>query len=108
VVEVENQKIVSYQGGYQSYLHLKEERMHSMRREHNNLLRLLKQEEAWLSKGVRAREKRNQGRKKRVFELRDQAKTDPTLINKMMIELEREQKHFNRDEGVSRKRCFLS
>jgi len=107
IVEVENQKIVSYQGGYQNYLHLKEDRMHSMRREHGNLLRLLKQEEAWLSKGVRAREKRNQGRKKRVFELRNQAKTNPTLINKMMIELEREQKHFNRDEGVSRKKMLF-
>ncbi|SFV51798.1 COG0488: ATPase components of ABC transporters with duplicated ATPase domains [hydrothermal vent metagenome] len=107
IVEVENQKLVSYQGGYESYLRLKEERVHSMKKEHENLLRLLKQEEAWLSKGVRAREKRNQGRKKRVFELRDQAKSNPTLINKMMIELEREQKHFNREEGVSRKKMLF-
>ena len=107
VVEVENQKLVSYQGGYQSYLRQKEERMQSMQKGHENLLRLLKQEEAWLSKGVRAREKRNQGRKKRVFELRDEAKKNPTLIHKMMVELEREQKHFNRDEGVSRKKMLF-
>ena len=81
--------------------------MHSLQKGHENLLRLLKQEEAWLSKGVRAREKRNQGRKKRVFELRDEAKKNPTLIHKMMIELEREQKHFNREEGVSRKKDAL-
>lgn len=107
VIEVDNLKLVSYQGGYQSYLRQKEERMRTMQKGHENLLRLLKQEEAWLSKGVRAREKRNQGRKKRVFELREEAKKNPTLIHKMMVELEREQKHFNREEGVSRKKMLF-
>ncbi len=60
-----------------------------------------------MAQGVRARAKRNQGRKQRVFELRDSAKTNPTLIRKMVIELEREQKHFNRDEGVSRKKMLF-
>ncbi len=87
-----------------NYLEQKEARMHALQKGHENLLRLLKQEEAWLGKGVKAREKRNQGRKKRVFELRDEAKKNPTLIRKMMVELEREKKHFNRDEGVSRKK----
>jgi ATP-binding cassette subfamily F protein uup len=107
IIEVDNQKLISYRGGYLDYLEQKEARMHSMRREHENLLRLLKQEEAWLAKGVRAREKRNQGRKKRVFELRDNAKHNPTLIQKMMIELEREKRHFNREEGISRKRLLF-
>ena len=107
VVEVDNQKLVSYNGGYMRYLEQKEARMKSMQKSHENLLRLLKQEEAWLAKGVRAREKRNQGRKKRVFELREEAKTNPTLIRKMMIELEREKKHFNREESVSRKKMLF-
>lgn len=107
VVEVDNQELISYNGGYMSYLEQKEARMHSLQKGHENLLRLLKQEEDWLSKGVRAREKRNQGRKKRVFELRDAAKKNPTLIRKMMVELEREKKHFNREEGVSRKKMLF-
>jgi len=107
VVEVDNQQLVSYQGGYQNYLALKEQRLHSMQKGHENLLRLLKQEEAWLSKGVRAREKRNQGRKQRVFELRENAKKNPTLIRKMVVELEREKKHFNRYESVSRKKMLF-
>lgn len=107
VVEVDNKKLISYNGGYMSYLEQKEARMHALQKSHENLLRLLKQEEAWLAKGVRAREKRNQGRKKRVFELREEAKKNPTLIRKMMIELEREKKHFNRDEGVSRKKMLF-
>jgi len=107
VVEVDNQELVSYTGGYMAYLEQKESRMHAMKKSHDNLLRLLKQEEAWLGKGVKAREKRNQGRKKRVFELREEAKHNPTLIRKMMVELEREKKHFNRDEGVSRKKMLF-
>lgn len=107
VVEVENMGLVSYNGGYISYLEQKEARMHSLKKGHDNLLRLLKQEEQWLRKGVRAREKRNQGRKKRVFELRDEAKQNPTLIRKMMVELEREKKHFNRDESISRKKMLF-
>ncbi|MGC9350662.1 MAG: ribosomal protection-like ABC-F family protein [Sulfurovum sp.] len=107
VVEVDNHQLVSYNGGYMRYLEQKEARMKSMQKSHENLLRLLKQEEAWLAKGVRAREKRNQGRKKRVFELRDEAKKNPTLIRKMMIELEREKKHFNREESVARKKMLF-
>ena len=107
IIEVDNRKLISYRGGYRSYLEQKEERMHSLQKGHENLLRLLKQEEAWLTKGVRAREKRNQGRKKRVFELREEAKSNPTIIRKMQIELEREKKHFNREEGVSKKKLLF-
>lgn len=107
VVEVDNQELISYTGGYLAYLEQKEARMHALKKGHENLLRLLKQEDAWLAKGVKAREKRNQGRKKRVFELRDEAKKNPTLIRKMMVELEREKKHFNREESVSRKKMLF-
>ncbi len=107
VIEVDNRGLVSYNGGYNRYLVQKEERMKSLAKEHDNLLRFLKQEEAWLAQGVKAREKRNQGRKKRVYELRDQAKINPTLIHKMKVELEREKKHFNREEGVSKKKMLF-
>ncbi|PHS41332.1 MAG: ABC transporter ATP-binding protein [Sulfurovum sp.] len=107
VVEVDNQELISYTGGYLAYLEQKEARMHALKKGHENLLRLLKQEDAWLAKGVKAREKRNQGRKKRVFDLRDEAKKNPTLIRKMMVELEREKKHFNREDGVSRKKMLF-
>jgi len=107
VIEVDNQELVSYTGGYMDYLTQKEARMHSLKKGHENLLKLLKQEEAWLAKGVKARGKRNEGRKKRVFELKDEAKKNPTLIHKMVVELEREKKHFNRDEGVSRKKMLF-
>jgi ATP-binding cassette subfamily F protein uup len=51
VVEVDNCELISYNGGYMSYLEQKEARMHSLKKGHDNLLRMLKQEEAWLGKG---------------------------------------------------------
>jgi len=107
VVEVENMNIVSYDGGYDQFLIKKEQRMQSMKREHENLLRFLKKEEEWLRRGVKARLTRNQGRKKRVFELRDKAKKDPTLIRKMMIDLEREKKSFNSEGSISKKKMLF-
>ncbi len=107
VVEIENHKLVSYNGGYQNFLQLKEQRLKSLQKSHENLLKLLKQEENWLGKSVRAREKRNQGRKRRVFDLRDKAKTNPSLIRKITLELEREKKHFNREDSISKKKMLF-
>ena len=109
IVEVENMNIVSYEGGYDNYLILKEQRMQSLAKTHDTLVKFLKKEEEWLSRGVKARLTRNQGRKARVFELRDKAQKDPTLIRKMQIELEREKKSFNRDgeKGMSKKKMLF-
>ncbi len=107
VVEVENAKLISYKGGYDSYLKQKEQRLHSLAKAHENLLKLLKQEEEWLSKSVRAREKRNQGRKARVFELREKAKSNPTLIRKLKIELEREKLSWKGEKTISKKKVLF-
>ena len=107
VVEVENQNLVSYKGGYRDYLRLKEARMLSLAKTHDTLTKFLKREEEWLGKSVRAREKRNQGRKARVFELREQAKTNPTLIRKMQVELEREKKSWKGEKGLSKRKLLF-
>ncbi len=107
IVEVENRKLVSYKGGYESFLKQKEQRLQAMQKQHDNLIRFLRKEEEWLSRGVKARQTRNQGRKKRVFELREQAKDNPALIRKMKIELEREKKAFMGEKIVAKKRMLF-
>ena len=107
VIEVENQGLVSYKGGYRDYLVQKEERMLSLAKSHNTLVKMLKREEEWLGKSVRAREKRNQGRKARVFELREQAKKNPTLIRKMQVELEREKKSWRGEKGLKKRKMLF-
>ncbi len=107
IVEVENLKLVSYKGGYRSFLTQKEQRFQAMQKQHDNLLRLLKKEEEWLSRGVQARQTRNQGRKRRVYELREEAKKNPALIRKMEIELDREKKAFMREKIVAKRRVLF-
>ena len=107
VVEVEDCKLRSFKGGYTEYLRQKEELLQNLQKQHENLLRLLRQEEEWLNRGVKARVKRNEGRKKRVLELREQAKKNPALIKRIELQLQREKKHFNREEGLSRKKVLF-
>ncbi len=106
-IEIEDEKIRSFKGGYSSYIQQKEELLKSMQKSHETLLKHLKAEEEWLSRGVRARLKRNEGRKQRVFELRDMAKKNPSAINKMKLELEREQKNFDSNKNINRKKMLF-
>ncbi len=107
IIEIENCKIRSFSGGYGDYLKAKEELLKSMQRSQQNLLKLLRSEEDWLNRGVKARLKRNEGRKKRVIELRDEAKRNPGIIKKMQLQLQREQKSFSKDESVNRKKMLF-
>ncbi|MFK5881153.1 MAG: ABC-F family ATP-binding cassette domain-containing protein [Sulfurospirillum sp.] len=106
-VEIDNCKIRTFKGGYGDYLSAKEILLNSMNKEHENMLKLLKKEEEWLNRGVKARLKRNEGRKQRVFELRNKAKTNPALINKMQLELQREQKNFNQTKSTNRQKMLF-
>lgn len=107
VVEIDEGRLTSFAGGYSSYLRKKEEILSSLVREHSHLLKLLKNEEEWLNKGVQARRKRNEGRKARVIEMRQTAKSNPGLICKIKLEIQREQKHFNREDGKNSKKMLF-
>jgi ATP-binding cassette subfamily F protein uup len=104
-VEIEECKIRSFNGGYESYLAQKQQLLYNMQKEHETLVKLLKKEEEWLRKGVKARLKRNEGRKNRVLQMREQAKKNPSLIRKMSLELQREL--MNKDEKKINKQKLL-
>jgi ABC transport system ATP-binding/permease protein len=106
-VEVEDCKLREYSGGYSNYLTQKEEYIRTLEKQHENLLDLLKRENEWFARGVRARLKRNEGRKDRLMQLRDDAKTNPAKIRKMSLELQREAKHFNRDKSINKQKMLF-
>jgi len=106
-VEIDDCSLRTFKGGYEEYLRAKEALMLSLAKSHDTLLKHLKSEEEWLRRGVKARLKRNEGRKQRVFELRENAKKNPALIQKMKLELEREQKNFNQDKSVNRQKMLF-
>jgi ATP-binding cassette subfamily F protein uup len=106
-IEIDACKLRSFQGGYSDYIVAKEALMKSLQKSHETLLKVLKAEEAWLSRGVKARLKRNEGRKARVMAMREEAKKNPSAIRRMQVELEREQKSFNQEESTNRKKMLF-
>ncbi len=106
-VEVEDCVLREYKGGYSDYLQQKEQYLQNLQKKHDNLLRLLRRENEWFARGVRARLKRNEGRKERLMKLREEAKTNPAKIRKMSMELEREVKHFNRSKSINKQKMLF-
>jgi ATP-binding cassette subfamily F protein uup len=106
-IEIDDCKLRSFEGGYGDYLKGKEALLHSMQKEHENLLKFLKSEEEWLRRGVKARLKRDEGRKTRVYKLREDAKKNPSSIRKIKLELEREKHNFNQEKSVNRQKMLF-
>lgn len=98
-IELEEGKIRSFEGGYEKYLQKKQEILQSLEKSHETLLKQLKYEEEWLHRGVKARLKRNEGRKERIFAMREEAKKNPGAIRRVKLELERATKSFNQGGG---------
>ncbi|MDO5046562.1 ribosomal protection-like ABC-F family protein [Campylobacter sp.] len=106
-VEVEDAKLRSFDGGYANYLAKKEEILLSLAKSHETLLKQLKSEEEWLRRGVKARLKRNEGRKERVMQMREEAKKNPGVIRRVRLELERASKNFNQTHSTNRKKMLF-
>lgn len=107
IIEVDKGGVQNFIGGYQNYLKTKEQMLQNLAKEHENLLKLLRVEEEWLSRGVQARRKRNEGRKARVLELRQKAKTNPSLIRTMRLELQREQNKIKENQPKNNKKVLF-
>jgi len=106
-VEVEDASLKNFEGGYANYLTKKEEILTSLAKSHETLLKQLKAEEEWLRRGVKARLKRNEGRKERVLAMREEAKKNPGVIRRVRLELERASKNFNQTQSQNRKKMLF-
>ena len=106
-VEVEDASLKNFEGGYANYLTKKEEILASLAKSHETLLKQLKAEEEWLRRGVKARLKRNEGRKERVLAMREEAKKNPGVIRRVRLELERASKNFNQTQSQNRKKMLF-
>ena len=74
--------------------------MEQEERELANRERIIAQEEAWASQGVKARRKRNMRRLEQVKEAREKLKADKSLFNKTMKKIEMEPLDINESSKV--------
>jgi len=107
IIEIENGNLTKFHGGYNQYLEQKQKMIENIQKEHENLVRKLREEAHWMQHGVTARRKRNERRKAEYFELKKQVKSNPGKIKKMTLELQREQKAFNTNGTVQNKKKML-
>ncbi|MEA1916298.1 MAG: ABC-F family ATP-binding cassette domain-containing protein, partial [Campylobacterota bacterium] len=106
-VEVDRGEIKEFSGGYSDYLTQKAKTLEVMQKHHDNLLRHLRSENEWYARGVRARLKRNEGRKARLMEIREKAKTNPAQIREIKTQLQREAKNFNGGKTINRQKMLF-
>ncbi|EII8774795.1 ABC-F family ATP-binding cassette domain-containing protein [Campylobacter coli] len=106
-VEVDQGKLSVFKGGYANYLEKKTQILESLAKSHEALLKHLKSEEEWLRRGVKARLKRNEGRKERIFKMREEAKKNPGAIKRLKLEISRAALNFTGEKIPNRKKMLF-
>ncbi|EII0245017.1 ABC-F family ATP-binding cassette domain-containing protein [Campylobacter coli] len=106
-VEVDQGKLSVFKGGYTNYLEKKTQILESLAKSHETLLKHLKSEEEWLRRGVKARLKRNEGRKERIFKMREEAKKNPGAIKRLKLEISRAALNFTGEKIPNRKKMLF-
>jgi len=107
IIEIEDGTLTKYRGGYKDYLLQKEQNLLHLQKEHENLVSKLRDEAHWMQHGVTARRKRNVLRKDNYFALKEKVKSNPAKINKMKLDIEREQKSFNDGDTKNKKKMLF-
>ncbi|EAJ7431723.1 ABC-F family ATP-binding cassette domain-containing protein [Campylobacter coli] len=106
-VEVDQGKLSVFKGGYTNYLEKKTQILESLAKSHETLLKYLRSEEEWLRRGVKARLKRNEGRKERIFKMREEAKKNPGAIKRLKLEISRAALNFTGEKIPNRKKMLF-
>ena len=72
IVELDRGKLTSFSSGYDKYLELKEKLLADEERQNELFDKKLRQEEAWIRQGIKARRTRNMGRVRALKALREE------------------------------------
>jgi ABC transport system ATP-binding/permease protein len=70
IVEVDRGSLSSWPGDWDNYVRRREERLHAEAQENARFDKLLAQEEVWIRQGIKARRVRDEGRVKRLEQMR--------------------------------------
>jgi len=72
IIEIDRGKLLSWPGSFDNYLKLKEQALDAEATANARFDKKMAEEEAWLRQGVKARRKRNEGRKRALMSMRDE------------------------------------
>lgn len=88
IVELDRGQLVSYPGSFADYQRRKAEALNAEEQENARFDKLLKEEEIWIRKGVEARRTRNEGRVRRLEQLRRERAARRDRVGKVNFSLE--------------------
>ena len=88
IVELDRGRIVSYPGSFAEYQRRKAEALNAEALESARFDKLLKEEEVWIRKGVEARRTRNEGRVRRLEQLRRERAARRERVGKVNFSLD--------------------
>lgn len=104
IVELDRGQLISYPGSFAEYQRRKAEALNAEAQENARFDKLLKEEEVWIRKGVEARRTRNEGRVRRLEQLRRERAARRERVGKVNFTLdagERSGKRVADLEGVN-------
>jgi ATP-binding cassette subfamily F protein uup len=88
VVELDRGRLFDFKGSYQNFLRHRDELLEGEARQEALFDKKLAQEEAWLRKGIKARRTRNEGRVRRLKEMRQERAARRRQIGELKITIQ--------------------
>ena len=104
IIELDRGAVTSWPGDYQNFLRRRQERDHAEAQDKARFGKLLAQEEVWIRQGIQARRTRNEGRVRRLMQLREQAqaqRAQPGHAKLQIAEAQRSGKLVCEAQGLS-------
>ncbi|MDO4710306.1 MAG: ATP-binding cassette domain-containing protein [Pseudomonadota bacterium] len=87
IVEIDRGQLTSWPGDWDNYLRRREERLHAERQENARFDKLLAEEEVWIRQGIKARRTRDEGRVRRLKEMRRERAARREVQGKVQMEV---------------------
>ena len=87
IVDLDRGKLVSFPGDYNQYLERKQEILDAEEKQNALFDKRLAQEEVWIRQGIKARRTRNEGRVRKLIELRNQRAQRREVVGKVEINM---------------------
>lgn len=88
IIELDRGNLASFPGNFAAYLNTKEQMLQDEAVHHAKFDKVLAQEEVWIRQGIRARGVRNQGRVRRLEQLRQERSARRERIGKVEMNLD--------------------